>query len=465
MKIVPALVIFVICGGLWLIDPPSGLDLKAWQLFIIFFGTILGVVLKPLPMGAIALLGVVFATLTQTLTLPQALSSFSKPVVWLVVFAFFIAKGFIKTGLGSRIAYFFISLLGKSSLGLSYGIVLTDFLLSPVIPSNTARSGGILFPIVKSLSEEYGSSPKEGTQRKIGAFLMQVTFQADVVISGIFLTALAGNPLTIGFAREFGAEITWMTWVLATIVPGMVCLLLIPLILYYLYPPEVKTTPEAPNIARENLKEMGSLQFGEVVMLLTFSVLLVLWIFGSSLDVHPATAALLGVVTLLSTGVLSWEDILKERGAWDTLIWFSILLGMATYLAEFGMMKWFGAHVQSLVSTYTMGVAVVILALIYFYSHYFFASATAHISSLYSVFLVAFIAAGVPPLPAALLLAVFSSLSSGLTHYGTGPAPVFYGAKYVKIKTWWALGAIISVVNLAVWALLGPVWWRMIGML
>jgi divalent anion:Na+ symporter, DASS family len=250
--------VFVLALVIWLIPPPSGVEPRAWHLLAIFVATIVGIITKPLPMGAIALFGIAATALSGTLTINQALSGFGNSTIWLIVVAFFISRGFIKTGLGSRIAYLFMAALGKKTLGLSYGLIATDLVLAPAIPSNTARAGGIVFPLVKASAKAYGSEPDDGTARKIGAFLMQAAFQGNVVTSAMFLTAMAANPLAAKLAAGMHIDVSWGEWALAAVVPGVASLVLIPLILYKIYPPEVKETPGASQLAKERLAEMGA---------------------------------------------------------------------------------------------------------------------------------------------------------------------------------------------------------------
>lgn len=113
----------------------------------LFITTIITIILNPLPMGAISLFSIACSVITQTLSLDQALLRFSNSIIWLVVFAFFISQGFTKTGLGERVAYHIILRVDQSTLGLSYFLVIVDFLLAPFIPSVTARGGGVIFPI------------------------------------------------------------------------------------------------------------------------------------------------------------------------------------------------------------------------------------------------------------------------------------------------------------------------------
>jgi DASS family divalent anion:Na+ symporter len=433
-------------------------------LLAIFVATILGIILKPLPMGAVAMIGMAATALTGTLSIGDTLSGFSNSVIWLIVFAFFIARGFIKTGLGSRIAYMFVALLGKKTLGLGYGLIATDLILAPAIPSNTARAGGVIFPILKSLAMAYDSNPEDGTERKIGSFLTKTAFQGTVITSAMFLTAMAANPLAAQLAGDMGIEITWGGWAMAAIVPGLVSLLVIPLLIYKLYPPEIKETPGAAKMAKEKLAKMGKLKTSEWIMLGAFVGLLVLWIFGKALSINSTTAAMAGLGFLLFTGVLTWNDVRKEEGAWDTLVWFAALVMMATFLSKLGLIPWFSDAVGARMEGISWVPAFGILSLIYFYSHYLFASNTAHVSSMYAPFLAVALVVGTPPLLAALVLAFFSNLFSSMTHYGTGPAPVLFGSGYVDLGTWWKLGGIISVVNIVIWLGIGGVWWKVLGL-
>ncbi|MEY8752568.1 anion permease [Alkalicoccobacillus gibsonii] len=450
---------------LWFIPAPQGLDQQAWQLFAIFVATIIGLIIKPMPMGSVAIIGLSAVVLTQTLEIGEALSGFQNKTIWLIVIAFFISRGFIKTGLGARIAYLFVRLFGKRTLGLSYSLIASDLMLSPAMPSNTARAGGIIVPIIRSLSEAYGSRVEDGTERKVGAFLLKASFQGDMVTSAMFLTAMAANPLAAQIAGSItGAEITWTGWMLAALVPGLLSLLIIPFVIYKLYPPEVKETPEAPKMAVEKLKEMGAIKRDEWFMIAVFIVLLVLWIAGGSFGIDATVAAFIGLVILLVTQVLSWSDIKKEEGAWDTLVWFSVLVMMAEYLNSLGMIPWFSELMQGAVQGFGWTYTLVILAVVYFYSHYFFASNTAHVSAMYAAFLSVIVAAGAPPVLSALLLGFFSNLFGCTTHYGSGPAPAFFGAGYVTQQKWWSLGFLISVIHIVVWLGIGGLWWKVLGL-
>jgi DASS family divalent anion:Na+ symporter len=438
---------------------------KGLHLFAIFVTTILGIILAPLPMGAVAMIGIGVTAISGTLSIADALSGFGDVVIWLIVLAFMISRGFIKTGLGARIAYNFMALLGKNTLGLSYGLAATDLVLAPAIPSNAARAGGIIMPIMASLSRAYGSNPGDGTERKIGSFLTLTAYQADIITSAMFLTAMAANPLAQKLAGDLKVTITWTGWAVAAIVPGLISLLFIPWVIYKLYPPEIKETPGAVAIAKAKLAEFGPMKLQEWMMLGVFILLLVLWIFAKQLGgLNATTAALVGLAFLLTLGVLTWEDVKRETAAWDTLVWFAALVMMAGFLNKLGMIPWFSKAIGDSMLGHGWIFAFLVLSLVYFYSHYFFASNTAHVASMYAAFLGVAIALGAPPVLAALVLAYFSNLFASMTHYGCGPAPVLFGTGYVPVGTWWRIGLIVSVINIVIWVGIGGAWWKVLGL-
>jgi DASS family divalent anion:Na+ symporter len=465
LKIAPFLLSVITGLVLWFLPTPEGLDKQAWHLFSVFVATIIAIILAPLPMGAVSLIAIAVCILTKTLSLQEALSGFGSNIAWLVVFAFFISRGFIKTGLGRRVAYFFISILGRNTLGLAYGMVLTEFLLSPMIPSVTARGGGIVFPIVNSLIEAYtkGHNVTAEQADKTAKYLVKVCFNCNVLTSTLFLTAMAGNPLIASLADTCGVKITWTSWAVGVALPGVILLAMLPLVIYMIQPPGIKENPAAPEIAKAKLKEMGRLSFQEIIMVGTFLLLIGMWIFGEEIGVDATTTALVGTCILLLSSILTWEDAVSEKAAWKTFFWFAILLMMSGFLTKLGMMAWLGQQIKVMLSGINVYVAGVMVCLFYFYIHYIFASITAHVTVMYTTFLLVLLVSEFPPLPSAMTLAVLSTLSGGLTHYGIGSAPIYFGAGYFSTRQWWRIGFIVSTLHLILWTALAAAWWKMIG--
>ncbi|MFD1421725.1 anion permease [Lactiplantibacillus songbeiensis] len=451
---------------LWFMGPmrPAGLSLGAWYMFAIFVATIIGCITQPLPIGGVAILGFTVAVLTKQVPLDTAIAGFGNGSIWLIVMAFFISRGFIKTGLGRRVALQFVRLFGKRTLGLAYSLIGVDLVLAPATPSNTARAGGIMYPIINSLSEAFGSSPKKGTQRKIGSFLMYSEFQGDIITSAMFLTAMAGNPLAQSLAKTMGIHITWMNWFLGGLVPGIISLIVVPFLIYKMFPPEVKETPNAKQWSESQLSEMGKISVPEKFMGGIFVIALVLWVTGSMTGIDATLTAFIALSLLLLSGVLSWQDVTKETGAWNTLTWFSVLVMMATQLNESGFIPWLSKAIAGAMSGLNWIIVLVVIILAYFYSHYLFASSTAHVSAMYSAFLGVAISAHVPGLLAALMLGFFGNLFASTTHYSNGPAPILFGSGYVTQNEWWRMNAILGIVYFIIWIGAGSLWMKLLGM-
>ena len=456
-----AIVLFVAVAIL-LIPVPEGVTPQSWRLLAIFAATITGSIVRPIPGAAVVLLGVTALPLFNVMKMNEVLTGYADPVVWLVLAAFFISRGMIKTGLGRRIAFLFIKAIGRHSLGLSYALGSTEAVLATVIPSTGARSGGIIFPIAKSLAEAYESRPGP-TARRLGAFLMASVYQCNVVVCAMFLTGQASNPIIARFALgTTGIDITYARWAIGAIVPGIVSLIVVPWLLYRVFPPEIKHTPAAGEFAAKELHLMGPMKWSEWLMLLVFGVVAILWMTNRFHGIDYAAVALLGISVLLITGVLDWEDLITEKAAWAVFIWYGGLIRMAEALGQTGLTKRFAEAAAGLTTGWKWWLALASLLLIYFYAHYVFASITAHVTAMYVPFLIVILAAGAPPYLAVLSLAYFSNLSASLTHYGTTPAPIYFGAGYTTQRTWWWLGLIASITTIIIWSVVGVAWWKIL---
>ncbi|KAK1287482.1 hypothetical protein QJS10_CPB19g01373 [Acorus calamus] len=468
-KLIPLLISCAI--GLivrFVVPKPPEVTAQAWQLLSIFLSTIGGLVLSPLPVGAWAFLGLTSVVVTGTLPFATAFSAFTNEVIWLIVISFFFARGFVKTGLGDRVATYFVKWLGGSTLGLSYGLTFSEALIAPAMPSTTARAGGVLLPIIKSLSLAAGSRPRDPSAKKLGSYLVQSQFQSAGNSSALFLTAAAQNLLCLKLAEELGVIIAnpWVSWFKAASIPAIISLLATPYIMYKIFPPEIKDTPDAPAMAGKRLEQMGPVTKNEWVMVGTMLLAVSLWVFGEKLGIASVVAAMLALSILLLLGVLDWDDCLSEKSAWDTLAWFAVLVGMAGQLTNLGIVTWMSNCVALCLQSFSLSwpSAFGILQASYFFSHYLFASQTGHVGALYSAFLAMQLASGVPGVLAALALAYNTNLFGALTHYSSGQAAVYYGAGYVELPDVFRIGFITAMVNALIWGVVGTFWWKFLGL-
>ena len=480
IKLFPALISLAIALIIWFIIPtPEGVSDNAWHLLAIFVGTIVAIISKAMSIGALSIVAIAVVAITRVTNpddaskaLADSLSGFSNDLIWLIGASVMISTSLSKTGLGARIGYFLISLVGKKTLGIAYALGIAELLLAPVTPSNTARGGGIIHPIMRSISDSFDSKPVPGSTGKIGRYLALVNYNFNPITSAMFITATAPNPLIVSLILDgSGFKLTWGMWAVAALVPGLVSIIIIPLVIYFMYPPEIKETPNAPVYAKQKLDELGVISKPEKITLFVFILLLLLWagipsmIFGPVFSVPTTAAAFLGLSILLITGVLNWEDILGNKGAWDTITWFAALVMMASFLGKLGLVSWLAQTVGSGIDDLGLGwiASTLILLLVYVYSHYFFASTTAHITAMFSAFLVAGIALQAPPVLWALILGFSSSLMMSITHYGTGTAPIIFGSGYTTLGEWWKTGLVTSIVNLIIWIFIGGLWWKFLG--
>lgn len=468
----PLLATLVAGVVIWFVPVPAGLAANAWHLLAIFVATIVGIIGKAAPMGTLSVIAMALCGGLQVLapgdpaqSVENALSGFGNGTIWLIVSAFFVARSVINCGLGERMAQQFVRLFGRSTLGLAYGLGLTDLALSPFIPSNTARAGGIVYPVTKAITESSGSHTEDPTtHRRIGSYLALTGYNMNLAVSVVFFTGAAPNAMASKLAQSQNVHVSWGTWLEAAVLPAMVAVVLVPLVIYWLYPPTMRRTPEAPQQARERLRELGPVSRQEWVTLAVFVLMIALWIFGSSF-INATAVALIGLGVLLLLGPLTWSDMKTEKAAWDTLVWFAALVMMGTYLNELGFIGWFGDHVGSWMQGLGISqtLAFILLALVYALSHYMFASGTAHTASMFAVFLGVGLALGLPAIPLVVFLGAIPTIFGCLTHYGNGPAPIYFGSGYVDLGTWWKVGLALGVVHIVVWSTLGVLWWHLLG--
>jgi L-tartrate/succinate antiporter len=443
-----------------LIPHPRGLSANAWSYQALFAAVVVGLMLEPIPASAVGLAGVAFATALGYVSskpadaLKWGLSGFSDGTVWLIFGALVFSTGYEKTGLGRRIALSLVKLLGKGTLGLGYAVMLADLVIAPVMPSNTGRSAGVIFPIVRSIPGLYDSAPGP-TARRIGAYLMWTAFATTAVTSSLFLTALAPNLLAVGFIRdEAEISISWTQWLVGFLPVGLILLAPLPLLVYRVYPPEIASSPEVPAWAGAELTRMGRLSVKEALLGLLILLAVSLWVFGAAV-ISPATVSLVVLAFMLLARIIDWSDVIGNRAAWDMLIYFGTLLTLADGLRILGVVKWVSTGVSHLLAGSAPLVVMGGLVAFYFLVHYLFASLTAHVTAVLPPLLAVGLALpGMPVRAYALLLAYALGLMGVIAPYATGPAFAYYGSGFIERKDFWRLGFIFGLIFLAALLLL-----------
>jgi DASS family divalent anion:Na+ symporter len=453
MKIIITLVFGII---MWHLPIPWDLTPDAWYLFVVFITAIIGVLIDALSIFLASVLALVAVVILRVLTPEQAFSGFSESFILLILAAFLVAKGVIKSGLGRRIAFLLIRRFGKSTLNLGYCIVATDTLLGPAIPSNTARSG-ILYPITHALALDTGSLPTPESRKKTGRYLMMTAISGHTISSALWFTGMAANPVGASIAAEFGVNMNFGNWLFVASVPCIIALIAIPFLLYKLYPPGNKYTPEAPEMAKKTLDEMGPMSKHEWIMGITFFGMILLWAFSPVLNLNLAIVAFLGLSILILTNVYTLEDIRKGTGdALETFIWFAILYMMSTALNDMGFMKTLGAQIAIHISDYNWVTVYIFLTVLYVVIHYLFVSQTAHLLALYAVFLQVAVNAQVPAALMAFMLSFATNYFAVITPQASSSNVLFAGSGYLTSKDIYKQGAIITVFNTVIFLLATP---------
>ncbi len=442
---------------LWFMPTPSGLETQAWHLFVIFIAAIFAVIINAMPIFTSSIIALAAVVLTGTLTTKQAYSGFSEDFILLIIVAFLIARGVIKSGLGKRIAFLIIRKFGTSSLKLGYSIVAADMFISPAFPSNTARSG-VLFPIVNALAADSGSKVSDGSRKKIGSFLMMTSMAGLTLSSTLWLTAMAANPAGAKMAKEVGIDISYGSWALAASVPVLILFFLVPWVIFKIYPPELKETPEAPQIAKEALEKMGPVHKNEWIMGATFIGMVVLWVMSGNWGLDKTAVAFMGLGILMLTNIFTLDDLRGEGNALGTLVWFAILYAMSKYLNELGFMGWVGDHISTAVAGFSWPVVYASLIVGYVLIHYFFVSQTAQMLALFSVFLGVGTQAGVPTELMAYMLLFATNFNAIITPQGSSANVIYTGSGYIEAGEVYKVGGIVTAVNTIVFLSIGTAW-------
>ncbi len=468
-----------LAATLAVLPAPAGLPQHTWFYLAIFVGVVAALVFEPLPGGAVGLIGVTLVGVlapwvllspdelarpgfrAESAALAWALSGFANGTVWLIFGAFMFALGYDKTGLGRRLALLLVQRMGGRTLSLCYAIVLADLLLAPFTPSNTARSGGTIFPVLRNLPPLYGSHPHSPSARRIGSCLMWVAIAATCVTSSLFLTGLATNLLAVEIIRKStGSAPDWTAWFVAFLPVGAILLALVPPLTFWLYPPEIRSSSAVRDWAAAELQTMGRIRPREIALAVLVMLALAGWIFAGA-TISPTLVALAVIAAMLLGGIVSWDDVVGHKAAWNTLAWFATLVALADGLNRTGFIAWFSSAAGRHVAGVSPQMASIGLTLVFFFSHYFFASTTAHATALLPVILV--LGGSVPGLAIpefALQLGLTLGIMGIISPYATGPSPIYYGSGYLPARDYWRLGAIFGAVFLVVYLAVGLPWMR-----
>lgn len=456
-RILPIAALFMAGGLLWMLPAPLDIRPQTWHLFAIFITTIAAILFNLLPIITAAVIALALSVLSGVVEPSKAYAGFSQSFILLIVAAFLVSYAVHKSGLGKRLSLHIIRRFGRSTLGLGYCVVATDLLIAPAFPSNTARSG-VLYPIVYGLAHDCGSKVGDGTQKKAGSYLMMTSMSGLTISSGLWLTAMAVNPIGVEIAATMGIHITFGSWLMYAIVPTLAAFALIPWFLYKIYPPEMKETPEAPLKALEALTVMGPVSRNEWITGGVFASMLLLWSLSGIFPIDKAAVAFGGLGILMATRVFSVEDFRGQGEALSTLIWFAILFALSTQLAEQGFMTAVAEHFTRYLEGLDWIAVYLLLTLLYVLIHYLFVSQSAHLLALFGIFLAVGISAGVPGVLMAMMLLFATNFNATITPQGSSCNAIYLSSGYIQPREIYRYGGSVTLLNFILFTLIGTPW-------
>jgi len=298
---------------------------------------------------------------------------------------------------------------------------------------------------------------------------VECCYQATATSSCLFLTGAAQNFLILKLASGVGIDLPspFGTWFLAALGPSIVSYLLTPLLAFFLLPPEATKTPDAPQIATEQLEAMGPVKDDEKIFGVVMLSMVGLWATATQTGIPPVVTALGGQTLLMLTGISTWDECAKNSKAWGTFVSFASLVGLANMLKKLGIVNWFASTMTAKISAAGLSAlpAFILILTAYWLVHYLFASQVAHVSALFQPFLLMMVETGTPGIPAVLSLAFVSNLMMTLTPYASAQSAVMIGGNFITVSQWYKAGFSFFAFYWVVWICSGAVWWKTIGLL
>lgn len=453
----------LLAGAFFLIPAPAGLKLPAWHLFGIFVATIFALILQSMPEAAVLIISLAAAGLFAV-PMGSVLVGYTDGTLWIIVVAIMFSLGFRKSGLARRIGLILIKKFGRTSLRIGYIISFMDLLLATSTPAAPARGGGLVYPLAEGVIDVCGSTPTNGP-RKIGAYLTVLEYMICMTTGSIFLTGMGPNLFNVRLAQQMlGIHVTWPLWAMAAL-PGFIGFLIIPWLVYKVYPPELSSLATVQQATVSELQAMGSVSRKEWITGGIFLLILGLWATGTATKINATLVAFLGVSLMLLFDIIQWKDIAESKEAWSILIWFGAILGLSAALGKTGFFTWLAAFLKAILPTAGLGQYAILLvvALLATVPHYIFASLVGYVAAFAPLAFSFILATDVPHFPAFFLVAYLMVISSTLTHYGNGLGPLLYAKGFTDKKTWWLIGLMVTALQVVLYLTVGPLWWKFLG--
>jgi anion transporter len=465
---------FAVWIALAVVAAPTGLDARAWAYAGIFAAVLVALALDAFAPIAVGLTAICFAAARGAIdvdpnrSLAWAVSGFGDPAAWSVFGAMVIALGYRRSGLSARLAHQLLRLARRSDgLLLRYAIVALDLVLTPLLPSPLARSGGTIFPVLATLAPAGASAQR----RRIGAGAMWTAFASSAITSAL-TPGFAVTAAALYIARKSaGIDIS-----IASYLTGYAPIALVLLALVPFAAGRVRASAGPADYGAADDDEYPPPQArwarAEIAMAAIAVLAIGLWAVGSwpraalgvfgPLLLHPATVSLSAVAAMLLVRIISAEDAVADTGAWRAFLIVATLSTLADGLSRVGITRWLAQlATRALTGAPPIDPIFVLLALVavFYFIRYLFAGRTLHVAMILPLLLAA--ASGVPHLPLsalALLCAYSFGLASVLTPYASEAGALYYASGLIGRADFWRLGLKFGLLYFAVLVGVGAPW-------
>ncbi|ORX84118.1 Sodium/sulfate symporter [Anaeromyces robustus] len=394
-----------------------------------------------------------------------ALSGYSDSINWLVFFAYQIGKCIEKTGLGKRISYIILKHFGSSLKGIGYAIFIIEIILAPFIPSNVARGGCIVLPIINSIIENISQNYRISS--KASEFLYLCGNHANLIISSIYLTGSASNPVLMSkVVSIYGSEydLSFLKWFIGAIIPATLVIILVPQAISIYLGQNNIDLEQTKNYSERMLNQMREMSRDEKCLCMIFGFCLLMWTTTSITGIDTSLITFIGVLLLVVLKVISWDDIISNKKAWDTFFWLGGMIVMANQLSELGISSLIGEYIGTFIEYIPLlPIKTVILFIFYFLTMLLFSSLTGHVIALAGPFMNAAEKLNIPKGLTVAFLAYYTLLCACLTHYSCGTSVMYYSQSRIKTKQFITIGIIISLIIIIIYSTIGSLWWKILG--
>ncbi|MBO8172232.1 MAG: DASS family sodium-coupled anion symporter [Bacillaceae bacterium] len=420
-------------------------------------------VLEPLPFSMTAIIVMVLLPVSGAVSIDLVLSGFSSPAIFLIIAGMMLAAGVDQTALGKRLAYYLLYKVGDKRGGVLGGLILIPQIMAVFIPAAAVRTT-MLLPIAHSVLKILGIKRHDQSGRQL---MMGVAVGTSISGTAI-LPAAIGNVITVDLIQYYLDEtVTYIDWLLIAL---PIWVLLIPLtwwVLYRAYPspePDGKLKEEMQKI----LQELGPISSEEKRTILILFAVFVMWLLEGIHGWPPVIPALIGAIlmALPRIGITGWEKLLQIK--FGPLILLGLTLSMGRALYESGAISYLSKWLENDLTMYLFSnplLAVLTVAVLTQLIH----KVTSNVSTavISSVPVVMALSSHAPDSPALLLAVVagMTCLFGFVIVVETIPNVLVHGTGWISQRDFLKTGLWLTLITLALTALMAVTWWPWLGLM